>query len=180
MKCPVCGTENEEGASFCFRCGSPLQPQPVQPATGQTVMLSSDPTASGSARTYATPSTANLAPDPRYGSDIDANYSIPTGQPQAYVMPGGSYIPVTNTSAILSLVMSVLSYFLLPFIGSVIGIILGYQARRSIRASNGRQTGEGLATAGIVIGWIHIALFLILALVLCVVFGLLGNAARFR
>ncbi len=190
MKCPVCGAENEEGASFCFRCGSPLRPQPAQPATGQTVTLNSDPTASGSARTYTSPPASSVAPDPRYGTDISANYGSgsmqssgtnPAVQPQAYVMPGGSYIPVVNTSAILSLVLSILSYFLLPLIGSIIGIILGYQARRSIRASNGHETGEGLATAGIVIGWIHIALFVILALIFCVFFfGVLGTAGRFR
>ncbi len=31
MYCPRCGVSNEEGMSFCSRCGSPLgQPQPVQ------------------------------------------------------------------------------------------------------------------------------------------------------
>jgi len=39
-------------------------------------------------------------------------------------------------------------------------------ARNQIIASGGRQTGEGLAIAGIVLGWIGVATFVWLALIL--------------
>src|SRR5438552_4325806 len=30
MVCPVCGTENPDGARFCLRCGSPLSEKPTE------------------------------------------------------------------------------------------------------------------------------------------------------
>ena len=33
MFCPACGTQNEDGARFCYKCGAML-PEPFQPATG--------------------------------------------------------------------------------------------------------------------------------------------------
>ena len=62
----------------------------------------------------------------------------------------------TNGSAIASLVLSILGLF---GIGSLLGIVFGHRARREIRASGGYEGGEGLATAGIVIGWVTLVLF---------------------
>lgn len=42
--------------------------------------------------------------------------------------------------------------------GAVLALIFGYRARREIRDSVGRKTGSGLAIAGIVLGWIGIAI----------------------
>jgi hypothetical protein len=39
-------------------------------------------------------------------------------------------------------------------LGSVIAIVLGFIARNQIRQSSGTQTGTGMATAGIVLGFI--------------------------
>ena len=47
---------------------------------------------------------------------------------------------------------------LCPVILSIPALIIGYQGRSEIRASQGRQSGGGLATAGIVLGWIGVAL----------------------
>ncbi|MBP8182051.1 MAG: DUF4190 domain-containing protein, partial [Acidimicrobiia bacterium] len=41
---------------------------------------------------------------------------------------------------------------------------LGYAARRQIFASNGAEGGDGLALAGIVLGWIGAATLTMLAL----------------
>lgn len=72
--------------------------------------------------------------------------------------------PQTSGMAIGSLLASTLGLFLLPVIGGIIGIILGNMARNRIRASGGTKTGMGLATAGIVLGWIQIT---IVALGIC-------------
>jgi hypothetical protein len=64
-------------------------------------------------------------------------------------------------------VSSILGFFC--GIGFIVGLILGYSARNQIRASAGQQTGEGLATAAIVIGWIGVGLT-VLAIVLFVLF----------
>ena len=64
----------------------------------------------------------------------------------------------TNTMAILSLVAGIAGLSLLPFVGSVVAVILGPIAKRDIAASAGAQTGEGLATAGTILGWVGIGL----------------------
>jgi hypothetical protein len=61
-------------------------------------------------------------------------------------------------------------------IGGLISVILGRSARRQIRTSDGRERGEGLATAGEVIGWINIAIGLLGVLVF-VLFIVLSLAA---
>ena len=71
-------------------------------------------------------------------------------------MPTRPMVQKTNGSAIASLVLSILGLF---GIGSLLGIIFGHRARREIRASGGYEGGEGLATAGIVIGWVTLVLF---------------------
>jgi uncharacterized membrane protein len=47
-------------------------------------------------------------------------------------------------------------------IGSVVGIVLGFIARDQIKRSWGSQTGAGLATAGIVLGFIGVAIWVLL------------------
>ena len=66
--------------------------------------------------------------------------------------------PQTNVLAILSLVLSLVW---VAGLGSIGAVVLGHMAKRQIAASNGRQTGDGLATAGLVIGYIGISLLLI-------------------
>jgi hypothetical protein len=60
-----------------------------------------------------------------------------------------------NGLAIASLASAVLWF---AGLGAVLALVFGYRARRQIKSSAGRQTGSGLATAGIVLGWIGIAI----------------------
>lgn len=60
-------------------------------------------------------------------------------------------MPETNGLAIVSLLLGVLWLW---WIGSLLALVFGYWARRQIRTSAGSQRGLGLATAGIVLGWI--------------------------
>jgi hypothetical protein len=64
----------------------------------------------------------------------------------------------TNTMAILSLVAGIAGLSVVPFIGSIVAVILGPIAKRDIAASRGAQGGEGLATAGTILGWVGIGL----------------------
>jgi uncharacterized membrane protein len=64
----------------------------------------------------------------------------------------------TSGLAIASLVSSILGLTLIPTIGSIIGLVLGYMARQQIEESMGRQSGEGVAKAGIILGWIGVGL----------------------
>jgi uncharacterized membrane protein len=61
----------------------------------------------------------------------------------------------TNGLAIASVLLAVLWF---AGIGAVLALVFGYRARREINNSAGRQTGSGLATAGIILGWIGITI----------------------
>jgi len=67
----------------------------------------------------------------------------------------------TNGMAIASLVCSLVA-ILLGGIPAILGIIFGFVARSQIRKSNGSQKGDGMALSGIIIGFVFVALGLIL------------------
>lgn len=80
-------------------------------------------------------------------------------EPYPYATPPTA--PQNSGLAIGSLVASILGLTLFPTIGSIIGLILGYMARNEIRDSAGTIGGEGLALAGIILGWIGVGLTII-------------------
>ena len=79
--------------------------------------------------------------------------------------------PPNSGMAVASLIASILGVTLMPTIGSVIGLVLGYMARSRIRDSAGTVGGEGLAKAGIVLGWIGVALAVVGVCLAITVFG---------
>jgi len=60
--------------------------------------------------------------------------------------------------AVVSLVAGILGLSLFPFIGSIVAVITGNMAKNEIRDSRGALGGEGLAKAGVILGWIGIVL----------------------
>lgn len=62
----------------------------------------------------------------------------------------------------------ILGILWLYWIGSVLALVFGYRARREIRESNGSQSGDGMATAGIVLGWVGVATFFLAAVLLVI------------
>jgi hypothetical protein len=83
----------------------------------------------------------------------------------------------TSGTAVASLVFGILSWCLLPFIGAILAVILGHSARSEIRrASPGTVEGDGMALAGLILGWAHLALFILAAMF---VFLFLGGLAFF-
>ena len=97
------------------------------------------------------------------------------GQPQYPQAPPPQYPPVqygappfqpkTNGLAVASLVLGILW---VCSIGSILAVIFGYMAIKQIDESQGRETGRGLALAGVILGWIGVA-FLVLYIVLLAV-----------
>ena len=71
--------------------------------------------------------------------------------------PINTNIPQTSTLAIISLIAGVLGFTMLPLIGSIAAILTGYAARKETRAVP-PLGGDGLATAGIIMGWVQIGL----------------------
>ncbi|QNK00783.1 DUF4190 domain-containing protein [Dyella telluris] len=64
----------------------------------------------------------------------------------------------TSTLAVLSLVFGIAGWTLLPLIGSIVAIVCGHMARGEIRrAQPGSVDGDGLAVAGLVLGYAQVA-----------------------
>jgi hypothetical protein len=82
--------------------------------------------------------------------------------------PNQPYPPqpvVPNSSmAIVSLVMGILGWTILPTLGSIVAIITGHMAKNEIRKSNGTLGGDGMATAGLILGYVNLAVFLCVCL----------------
>jgi ABC-type Fe3+ transport system permease subunit len=81
--------------------------------------------------------------------------------------PDGRWVQTgygSNGKATAALVLGILGLVFCPFVCSIAALVLGYQARGEIDATGGMQGGRSNATAGVVLGWIGIALCLIAVL----------------
>ncbi len=67
----------------------------------------------------------------------------------------------TSTMAIVSLIAGIVSWILLPLIGAIVAVITGHMAKSEIRNNSGRLTGDGLATAGMILGYLQIGLTIV-------------------
>jgi len=77
----------------------------------------------------------------------------------------------TCSTATISLIFGILSWICLPFIGAVVAIVCGHMARAEIRRTPGGMEGDGLAVGGLVLGYVHIAAFLLAIVALFMFFG---------
>lgn len=68
----------------------------------------------------------------------------------------------TNVLAIVSLIAGIAGLTIFPFIGSVTALITGHIGRNELRAKG--QNGEGLATAGLITGYIGLGFILLFVL----------------
>lgn len=92
----------------------------------------------------------------------------PLPQPAPYPAPSGVPLSVqTNTLAIVSLASGIASWFLLPVIGAVVAVITGHMARREIRRTG--EQGDILALIGLVLGYVHLAVAVLLIVLLILV-----------
>ena len=67
----------------------------------------------------------------------------------------------SSTLAIVSLVSALLGFTFLPVVGSIVALITGYMARDETRSIPPKASGDGMATAGIILGWVQIGLLII-------------------
>ena len=152
--CARCGTENQDDATFCANCGGAFTSEAEAPQA-------------------AAPPPAPFGTSPQAGA-------VPVQPPAPYGPPPAGYPPqvpaqafpyastpypmmaqTTNGKATASLILGIVGLFMCPVICSVMAIILGTMAKSEIAASGGYQTGESNAKAGIILGWIGMALALI-------------------
>ncbi len=87
--------------------------------------------------------------------------------------------PGTPGLAVAALFVSLVGLTFFPIVGSIGGLVLGYRARLELardqlRRSREPEQGDGLALAGLIIGWIGIAFYVLLLLI---IFGVIFAAA---
>lgn len=75
--------------------------------------------------------------------------------------------------------MAVLGWTLIPVVGGIIAIITGHLAKKEIRQSDGLLGGEGVATAGLVLGYSNLGLGLCVCLALILFPTLLAGVWTF-
>ena len=85
----------------------------------------------------------------------------------------------TSTLAVVSLVSGILGWIVLPWIGSLVAIVTGHLARGEIRRSPGALDGDGMAVAGLVLGYAMFALTLLGLVLLLLFFGGLAALLSF-
>jgi len=119
------------------------------------------------------PASPGQQPDqgqPGYGQGQPDYGSPGYGQPPGYPPPGygqqpgygGSQNPSTNGKAIASLITGISALVLALCtcgVGGLVGLVaafLGFKGRGDIKASGGRQTGDGLALGGIITGLVAV------------------------
>jgi hypothetical protein len=145
---------------FCFKCGGSMPDEStVCPQCGATVANAPVPTPQQPAPPAPTAGSAWLNP--------------PSGQPQQYPGQAQAYPgqarpypaapPQTDGKAVASLVLGIVSIFLcLGILSGIPAVILGHISLSNIRKSMGRVQGSGMATAGLVMGYIGIAFGLLI------------------
>lgn len=105
----------------------------------------------------------------------------PPEQPPAGYQPYG-YAPAPNNStAVTSLVLGIVSLVACGLLTGIPAMVLSRRAKREIIASQGREGGESLATAGFVtglIGTILSTIGVVLLLVLFAIGAVVGSAVE--
>ncbi|HRO86649.1 MAG TPA: DUF4190 domain-containing protein [Chiayiivirga sp.] len=77
----------------------------------------------------------------------------------------------TSTLAVVSLISGIVSWLALPMVGAIVAIITGHMGRSEIRRSGGTVDGDGLAIAGLVLGYLQLTLVVLGVIALFVFFG---------
>ena len=77
-----------------------------------------------------------------------------TQEPYQQIPPS---TPNSNLATI-SVIAGILGWTIAPFLGSLAAIITGHMAKREIRESMGQLAGDGMATAGLIMGYLHLIL----------------------
>jgi len=81
-----------------------------------------------------------------------------TDTPQYSYSPPPPLATHTSSMAIISLISGIAAWLGIFGLGGLLAIIFGHLAKGEIRKSGGVITGDGMATAGLVLGYANIAL----------------------
>lgn len=80
----------------------------------------------------------------------------------------------TSGTAIASLIFGIVAWVFLPFIGALVAVVCGHVARGEIRRMQpGTIEGDGMAIAGLILGYVQLAVCLLCVLLIgLIIFGL--------
>lgn len=154
MQCPSCSEPVRPGTTVCTSCWTDLQPAPV--GVGATT-AGAPPIQDGPLAPAAAPGPPEAAPDPTAppllplpppAPRAERGWSTPV---QAWNQSAHPAEPTAGTNG-KAVAAPVLSILWLGGLGSVLAVGLGLLARRELRRDDRRQSGEGLAIAGVVLG----------------------------
>lgn len=164
--------ENPSNPAVPPHSGEPAQP--VQPSAYPPPAYGTPPQpqyAAPQAPPYGTPQPPQYgAPQAQpYGAPQPPQYGAPQSpygsapqypqSPYGAAQPYGAYaaVPKTNVLAVLSMIASIVgALWILPFIGSLAGVIMGHISLKQLSTSG--EKGRGMALAGVIVGWIGLAL----------------------
>jgi hypothetical protein len=94
----------------------------------------------------------------RLTADVTPAAPPPPPVPYGYPLPAR---PETNGLAVASLTAGILW---LGWLGSIAAVVFGHVALAQIKRSAGRETGQGLAVAGLVLGYFGVGTLLLIML----------------
>jgi hypothetical protein len=129
-----------------------------------------EPTPQYAPPVYGPPSAA---PAPMYNQPVANTNPYNTPQPQGY--NGYPVAAVNNKNAVMSIIFSGVGLVVGLFTGflmllSIPGVIFGHKALKELRTS--QEAGHGLAIAGLVMGYVSIALMAVLAVIVFLILGI--------
>jgi hypothetical protein len=83
----------------------------------------------------------------------------------------------TSTLALVSLIAGIVGILFLPFLGGIAAIVTGNMARKETRSVPATHSGDGMATAGMVMGWLSLLLWIIVCCLIItgLTLGVLGG-----
>ena len=153
MFCYNCGASLPDNTVYCSNCGRPAQ--------GPAQATSTQPAAAASSPAAGTPPSAVPAPTATVSNSPWLNVPpMSQGQPRQapqFQQPRYYGEAQTDGKATGSLILGILSLLCFSFLAGIPAVILGHISRKNIRQSMGRLKGDGMALAGMIMGYISFA-----------------------
>lgn len=163
MYCSNCGTEIREGVAFCPNCG-----QPVNNGKSASAQKNSgpDPYQYGGPNSYGNGQNQYGGGQNQYSgqNQYDGGNSY-NADPYQYQQQPTRQEP--DGFAIASLVLGIVSFFLLPIIGGILAIVFG---NKSIR-ENGMNT---MARVGKILGIVALVLYIVIIIIVIASVAMIG------
>ena len=101
--------------------------------------------------------------------------SIPESSTPMNLPPAVPVYRHESSLAVASLICGITAWFFIPFLGAIAAVITGHLAKKEIRESNGLLSGDGMAVAGLILGYVQLGLILLGIVGLIVFLGVLAS-----